>query len=643
VLKSSCRLAVAAAAILAMLPAAAHAAAAGVNISGGATALPEVAPAASTGASTVRVFLVYQGGSAPDQGTLDAYDGIINNIVAHGAKAVVVVSGVGGPPADIQAYANYIGVLAARYGSKVAAWEAWNEEDEAIWWGTAGGDPIFYAALLKAVYPKVHPHAPLFFGALTGNNFGFLESVYKALGGSSAGAFDGVAVHTDTACSLVPPDSYERTSDGKIGRFSFLGFIEVRKVMVAHGDDGKPIWITEIGWSTNTGICTHGVFAGQKAAGVSEADQARFLALAWHCLQSYPYVTNAMWFSYQDGGEADSYGMVHGDGSPKPSLAAFTSITHGGDPAAGQSCGDFGGPRVVIKSPGAGETWTKTLKIRVVATDPNGVRRISIYTEKGLIRHFDAAKARAAATYPTTLSGSIDWNDVKGSLGAGPHTISAIALDSTGNPGTASVNVNKTSPPPQGTAAVTTTGDVFYCDKTLTHCVRATPGSIPRGTIIDARKGTIHLVVSNGHGGVYTGDFTGGIFEFDQHRGKHLLITDLTLLGSFTICKARAASASPAAVLPALEDLLGPPARGTRRRVVRYLSAKAHGKFNVIGKRASGIERGTSWKTSDTCNTTEIKVIKGVVTVTDFTKHKHKRNIRAGHTYIAHGPINSRR
>jgi hypothetical protein len=278
-----------------------------------------------------------------------------------------------------------------------------------------------------------------------------------------------------------------------------------------------------------------------------------------------------------------------------------------------------------------------------VATDPNGVRRISLYTEKGLIRHFDAPKTRAGTTYPTTLSASMDWNDVKDTLDAGPHTLSAVALDSTGNAGTGSVNVTKTEPPPAGTAAVTVTGDVFYCDKTLTRCVRATPGSIRKGTIIDARKGTIHLVVSNGHGGVYTGDFAGGIFEFSQHRGKKLLITDLTLLGSFAICKARAASSGPAAVLPTLDDLLGPPARGTRRRVVRYLSAKAHGKFNVIGKRAAGIERGTNWKTTDTCDTTEIKVTRGIVTITDFTEGKRKRNIRAGHTYIARGPINSRR
>lgn len=75
-------------------------------------------------------------------------------------------------------------------------------------------------------------------------------------------------------------------------------------------------------------------------------------------------------------------------------------------------------------------------------------------------------------------------------------------------------------------------------------------------------------------------------------------------------------------------------AGAARRRIVRYLTAKAHGSFNVVGRHASGIERGTDWKTVDTCDATEVHVIKGAVVVTDLIIHK-TFVIKAPHDYVA--------
>lgn len=629
--KLLCRLSALALTAMALAPASAHAALAGLNITGGAAGGPQVPGALATGAKTIRVFVVYQGGTQPDAGTLAAYDDMVNAINAGGAKAVIVVSGQS-PPSDINAFADYMGFLAQRWAGKVAAWEVWNEEDSALWWGIEGGDPMAYAALLRAVYPKVHPYGAVFFGPLTGNDYDFLQAVYQVLGGSSAGAFDGVAVHTDTACSLVAPDQYQRTPDGHISRFSFLGFIEVRRVMVSHGDSGKPIWITEIGWGTSTGVCQSGAFAGKKNAGVTEAQQAAYLALAWHCLGLYPYVTNALWFTFQDGGEATNYGLLRTDGSQKPSYAAFKNAVAGVDPDAGQPCGDFDGPQIKILAPAEGDAYVKDLPIKVTASDPQGVRRITIGTEKGVIRHFDVSARRdaaRAAAFPTSRTEGIDWQDIHHTLGVGPHQIVVSAVDSTGNTTNAAVDVFKIAPPAPGTARYTTTGVVLFCDKHGKHCVPAN-GTLRKGMIVDVRHGSITLTVSNGHGGVYTGTFTGGVFKFGQHRGKHLLITDLKLaLEKFGVC--------------AKGDTRSALGGSARRRTIRYLAAKAHGKFNVIGRHASGIERGTSWTTTDTCTTTAIHVISGVVVVTDFFRHHHKTTVKPGHTYVAHAGGKKRR
>jgi hypothetical protein len=72
----------------------------------------------------------------------------------------------------------------------------------------------------------------------------------------------------------------------------------------------------------------------------------------------------------------------------------------------------------------------------------------------------------------------------------------------------------------------------------------------------------------------------------------------------------------------------------SRRRVVRYLRARASGRFRVIGRTSSGIERGTSWTTSDTCDGTLTQVTQGAVVVTDFVRRRDVV-VRAGRSYLA--------
>ena len=231
-------------------PSAASAATPGVNVTG----LNDLAAAKALGVTISRMFVIYpaNGPTAPSSSELAAYDQIVNAYADAGIKPILAVSGKGTPP-DVNSYAQYVGALAARYGGKVAAYEVWNEEDSGLWWGVEGGNPGAYAALLRATYGQVGQRAPVLLGGLTGNNYPFLDQVYAALGGNSASAFDAVAVHTDTACSIVGPDSFFRNPDGRISQWSFLGLREVRATMVAHGDTAKGIWMTELGWNTEPG------------------------------------------------------------------------------------------------------------------------------------------------------------------------------------------------------------------------------------------------------------------------------------------------------------------------------------------------------------------------------------------------------
>ena len=131
-------------------------------------------------------------------------------------------------------------------------------------------------------------------GGLTGNDYEFLEQLYKA---GAKGSFDAVAVHTDDACNIESPYEYEYTGrfTGRISRWSFLGYRTVHAVMLANHDP-KPIWMTELGWSTYPGLCGTGMWAGQKAGGVSPEAQATFLRQAYHCLAQDSYVQVGIWY-----------------------------------------------------------------------------------------------------------------------------------------------------------------------------------------------------------------------------------------------------------------------------------------------------------------------------------------------------------
>jgi hypothetical protein len=420
---------------LLLLPAGAHAATPGVNIeSPDVTAL---AAAQDLGAKYVRIFV--RGDRLTDFST---YENVVTGASARGMKVVFVFTGNpdgSTTPPDPTVYANLLGDFATHMKAVggAAAYEVWNEEDETDFWG-AVVDAGRYASILTAAYPKLKqadPGAKVLLGPLTGNNYNFLGQIYAAGAGSS---FDAAAVHTDTACLVDPPSSFYR-EDGKVARFSFLGFRSVRDVMVANGDAAKPIWMTELGWTTTTTTCSRGMWAGQKASGVSEAAQAANLKEAYHCLAGYPYVETGLWFTLRDStvhtDELNHYGLARTDSTHKPSWDAFRSVATQGDQLSGP-CGDFDAPSLTINAPATSEQFVQVLTISAVATDATSVARMTFQADGKEIRNFTGTDVGSGKAV------KLDWQGAK-ALSFGPHTISVIALDPQGNTVTKSVQVTR--------------------------------------------------------------------------------------------------------------------------------------------------------------------------------------------------------
>jgi hypothetical protein len=157
---------------------------------------------------------------------------------------------------------------------------------------------------------------------------------------------------------------------------------------------------------------------------------------------------------------------------------------------------------------------------------------------------------------------------------------------------------------------------------------------LPVGTKVDARRGTIQLLAASTTAGkTQSGTFGGAVFGLTQaSKGRDKGLTTLSLLEgvirpgpSYASCRARRAG-GPSGT--------GATATRVNRRTLQLLHATASGRFKTRGRYAAATVRGTIWDTADRCDGTLVRVRRGVVTVTDFVRHK-TATVRAGHSYLA--------
>lgn len=445
-------------AALLLLPAAAASAAEPGVVQSANHPADEAAVTRSLGAGWVRLYFRWDeaepgvpGGTCQRrEDVIQNFERRVNDYLANGVKVLAVVmysspcanNGAGKTVApDPARYASFMEYMARRFIGRVSAWEIWNEPDEVAFWHNAP-QPAVYANLLRAAYPAVKrgdPTATVVLGGLTGNNFRFLESLYR---NGAKGSFDAVGVHTDTACLIRSPDFYYREPDGRIGRFSFTGYREVHRTMRENGDGDKTVWMTEMGWSTLTTRCAHPGVTESRPSGVSREQQAAFLEQAYACMAADRFLTHAMWFSLRDAGTGNAYdqhlGLMTHDGTPKPSFNTFRRLFAGtaDGPGANRSCGakvDTDSPEVSISVPGR---YFHRFVVSGRASDPTTpVRRIELWVDGRRVSGMNAS----GATYRRDWFGSTK-------LSVGDHRVELRAYDEAQNLGRAAATVTRLSP-----------------------------------------------------------------------------------------------------------------------------------------------------------------------------------------------------
>ena len=211
--------------------------------------------------------------------------------------------------------------------------------------------------------------------------------------------------------------------------------------MVANGDGAKPIWMTELGWTTTTTTCSRGTWAGQKPAGVSEAARPPTSSEAYHCLAGYPYVeagavVHAQGHRSAHGDELNHYGLAAHRRLAQALVGRLPLGRHAGRPAH-RAVRRL--RRAVADDQHAGHQRAATcrsLTISAVASDASSVARMTFQADGKEIRNFtgtDVASGKAV---------KLEWQGAK-KLSLGPHTITVVALDPQGNTVTKSVQVTR--------------------------------------------------------------------------------------------------------------------------------------------------------------------------------------------------------
>jgi hypothetical protein len=202
----------------------------------------------------------------------------------------------------------------------IHAWEIWNEENIVTF--SARPDPSRYARLLRLAGRAIHgadPGSKVILGGLFGRPLqvppnvpsgAFLNGVYRA--GHVKSFFDGVALHPYVADAEAMEPQIRN----------------LRRVMRAHHDSATPIYVTELGWGSDS-------FQTRWERGMW--GQARELDQALSMLTGHRHswrVAGVWWFSWADAGHlcqfCDSAGLLTDHREAKPAWYRFTEWT-GGD------------------------------------------------------------------------------------------------------------------------------------------------------------------------------------------------------------------------------------------------------------------------------------------------------------------------
>ncbi len=237
-------------------------------------------------------------------------------------------------PADPGQFAKFAGEAAKRYAPQgVHQWEIWNEPNMGAWWGSAG-NVKGYAALLKATAVALRGQDPQAFiitggtgpAATDGTDIAPLDFLIGLYQNGARSSFDAVGHHPYTY-----PVTATFKEDWNAWMQMALTSQSIRSIMIANGDSGKQVWLTEYGAPTDgpkSGATVSNYGTVQSTDHVSEDLQSYILTEAIKAHAGQSWAGPLFWYSYIDLGTSRTtnenfFGLRRFDGSAKPAYGVL--------------------------------------------------------------------------------------------------------------------------------------------------------------------------------------------------------------------------------------------------------------------------------------------------------------------------------
>lgn len=234
-------------------------------------------------------------------------------------------------------YAEYAGEVARRYGpggtfwtshpeldpQPISALEIWNEPF-GWWFSQPQPDPARYASLALAAAQAIESANPevkvlidgtAYQARSDGQSREWIREVLRAQ--------PGLAAHVDVYSVHPYPEPKDRppTARGNDVRWDF-DQVELTRSITSSLGASRPLWITEVGWST----------ARDADGTVTEQQQADYLVSAIRRSQDrWSYIDRIYLYSFQrdgtnHGDREQFFGIRHRDGTPKPAWTAIQEL-----------------------------------------------------------------------------------------------------------------------------------------------------------------------------------------------------------------------------------------------------------------------------------------------------------------------------
>lgn len=258
---------------------------------------------------------------------------------------------VGGPPADPNTFANFVGQIAGKYcNTQLKAIEVWNEQNLHYEWGNKPLNAGEYVNLLAASYNAIKgacPSMTVVSGALTpaGNNgnlamddFTYLEQMFQA---GANNYLDAVGAHpsgynvppwatADNACEAIQQsgNSFNGACDSPHHSWSFQStMLGYRNIMNVYGAGNKKVIPTEFGWAAGGAFNPNYAYANDNDFN----EQAEWTVQAYQMMRDWGWVGPAFLWNLNfrvvaDGTEKAQWGIVSNNWSPLPVYNALASM-----------------------------------------------------------------------------------------------------------------------------------------------------------------------------------------------------------------------------------------------------------------------------------------------------------------------------